>query len=577
MPNEDETIWITFNGEIYNFLDLRDGLMKRGHRFRSKTDSEVILHLYEEKGVRCLQDLRGMFAFGVWDAREGTLFLARDRLGKKPLYYWKNNDGIAFASEPKAFLADPTFNVQPNPHAIWHYLTYQYVPSPLSAFQGVQKLPPGHYLLVEDGKVLIERYWKLSYKQKCQLTEEEACEDLLARLREAVKLRLVSDVPLGAFLSGGTDSSTVVALMAEQNTSTVKTFSIGFEEKEYNELRYARLVAQRYGTDHHEFVVRPEAIDVLPKLVWHYNEPYADSSAIATYYLAQLTRQYVTVALNGDAGDENFAGYDRYLANVVAGRYLRIPHLVRRPLEVLIQTMLPSPGPRTFFSRVKRFFEAAAEPRERRYARWLSHFHSDLKSELCTEEFQQAAGSSDSVDLVLDVYGASDAQDIIDATLDVDVNTYLPDDLLVKVDIATMAHGLEGRSPLLDHEFMEFCASLPSHMKLRGRVKKYIFKRAIRNLVPPEIVERAKMGFGVPLDHWFRQDLREMAYDVLLSPRALGRGYFHATVVQRLLDEHVQGIRNWHLQLWNLMMLELWHQMFIDDRGTHTFHESMLR
>jgi len=243
----------------------------------------------------------------------------------------------------------------------------------------------------------------------------------------------------------------------------------------------------------------------------------------------------------------------------------------------LIQTMLPSPGPKTSFSRVKRFFEAAAEPRERRYARWLSHFHPDLKSELCTVEFQQAAGASDSVDLVLDVYRASDAQDIIDATLDVDVNTYLPDDLLVKVDIATMAHGLEGRSPFLDHEFMEFCASLPSHMKLRGRVKKYIFKRAIRNLVPPEIVERAKMGFGVPLDHWFRQDLREMAYDVLLSPRALGRGYFHATVVQRLLDEHVQGIRNWHLQLWNLMMLELWHQMFIDARGTHTFHDSMLR
>jgi asparagine synthase (glutamine-hydrolysing) len=565
MPNQDGTIWITFNGEIYNFEELRDDLLKAGHRFRSKTDTEVILHLYKEKGVECLHDLRGMFAFAIWDARERTLFLARDRLGKKPLYYRIDGEGIAFASEPKAFLADPGFKPQPNLEAISHYLTYQYVPSPFSAFQGIRKLPPAHYLLVKNGNVSIYRYWKLRYGLKRQLTEDEACEELLAGLREAVKIRLISDVPLGAFLSGGIDSGTIVALMAEMSASPVKTFSIGFEEKGYDETPYARLVAQRYGTDHHEFVVRPDAVEIFPKLVWHYGEPFADSSAIPTYYLAKLTRQHVTVALNGDAGDENFAGYDRYLANVLAGRYERIPQVLRRSFEALVRA-IPAPArSRTFLSRGKRFFEALAEPPERRYARWVSHFHPTLKAELCTEDFQRAAGGSDSVEMLLDVYRASDAPDFIDATLDVDVNTYLPNDLLVKVDIATMAHGLEGRSPLLDHEFMEFCASLPSHYKLRGRVKKYIFKKAVRGLLPQEIIERPKMGFGVPLETWFRRDLREMAYDLLLSPRAMGRGYFRKDVVQRLLDEHVQGLRAWHYPLWNLLMLELWHQMFIDN------------
>ncbi len=564
MSNEDGSVWIVFNGEIYNFRELRRGLEEAGHRFRSQSDTEVILHLYEEEGVKCLNRLRGMFAFAIWDAKERTMLIARDRLGKKPLYYAVDGDGIAFASEAKAFLADPRFIPRPNLEAISHYLTYQYVPSPLTAFQGVHKLPPAHYLLVRNGEITIERYWKLHYGHKRQLTDDEACEELLARLREAVKLRLISDVPLGAFLSGGIDSSAIVAIMAEQASSPVKTFSIGFEEKEYDELPYARLVAQRYGTDHHEFVVRPQATEIFSKLVWHYNEPFADSSAIPTYYLAELTRQHVTVALNGDAGDENFAGYDRYVANVLADRYGRMPRPLRRSLEALVRAIPAPPRARTLLSRGKRFFEALAEPRERRYARWVSHFHASLKAEICTEEFRRAAGGKDSVDLLLAAYQASDAPDLIDATLDVDVNTYLPDDLLVKVDIATMAHGLEGRSPMLDHEFMEFCASLPSHMKLRRRVKKYIFKRAVRDLVPQQVIERPKMGFGVPLDHWFREDLRDMARDVLLSPLSVGRGYFQKEVVQRLLDEHIRGVCNWHYQLWNLLMLELWHRTFID-------------
>ncbi len=564
MSTLDGAVWITYNGEIYNFQDLRSELEGRGHRFSTHSDTEVILAAYREYGVECLHRLRGMFAFALWDGSAQTLILARDRLGKKPLFYWLDADGIAFASESKAFLADAGFRPRPDAAALWHYLTYQYVPHPMSAFEGVRALPAGHYLSVQNGQVSVRQYWRLRYGKKRSLTEEEACAELLVHLREAVRLRLISDVPLGAFLSGGIDSSTVVALMAQLSEGPVKTFSIGFDEKEYDELAYARMVARLYRTDHHEFIVRPEAVSILPKLVWHYNEPFADSSAIPTYYLAQLTRQHVTVALNGDAGDENFAGYDRYLANVLANRVEWIPRPLRRLLHTALQAIPGGPASRTTFARGKRFLEAFIEPSERRYLRWVSHFHPTLKAELCTAEFARAAGAGDSTELLLAAYRASDASDLIDATLDVDVQTYLPDDLLVKVDIATMAHGLEGRSPLLDHEVMEFAASLPSSMKLRGTVKKYIFKRAVRELVPPEIIDRPKMGFGVPLDRWFRRDLREMAYDILLSPRTLDRGYFRRPVVQRLLDEHTRGVRVWHYQLWNLLMLELWHRMFID-------------
>ena len=562
MCTEDRELWITYNGEIYNFLALKADLEARGHRFRSRTDTEVILAAYRQFGVECLDRFRGMFAFAIWDARTRTLFIARDRLGKKPLSYWVDQDGIAFASEPKAFLADPSFRPEPDPSAISHYLTYQYVPHPFSAFRGVRKLPPAHYLLVKDGKISTERYWRLRYGDKRRLNETEACEELLWRLREAVRLRLISDVPLGAFLSGGIDSSAVVALMSEYGSSPVKTFSIGFDEKEYDELPFARLVAQRYGTDHYEFIVRPDATTILPKLVWHYNEPFADSSAIPTYYLAQMTRQHVKVALNGDAGDENFAGYERYVANVMADYSDRIPARVRSALQRLV-TRLPSSGRRGVLRKVKRFSEAISEPRERRYVRWMSHFHPSLKSELCRPEFLERA-AVDSVDILVKSYEASDALDFVDATLDVDVNNYLPDDLLVKVDIATMAHGLEARSPLLDHEFMEFAASLPSSLKLKGRVRKYIFREAVHDLLPNEIMNRPKMGFGVPIEQWFRRELREMASDLLLSPRAAQRGYFRAGTVAPLLDEHVRGDRPWHYQLWNLLMLELWHRMFID-------------
>jgi asparagine synthase (glutamine-hydrolysing) len=566
MKAHDADLHITFNGEIYNFVELRRELEQRGHRFQSRTDTEVILASYRQWGLDCLQHFRGMFAFALWDGAERRLFIARDRAGKKPLHYLLDDDGLAFASEPKAFLADPRFEARPDPAALSAYLTYQYVPSPMSAFAGVRKLPPAHSLVVQNGAVTIERYWKLSYARKRTLTENEACEELLARLREAVRLRLISDVPLGAFLSGGIDSSAIVALMAELSGAPVKTFSIGFEEDGFDELPHARVIAQRYGTEHHEFIVRPDAAEIFPKLVWHYNEPFADSSAIPTYYLSELARTHVTVALNGDAGDENFAGYRRYIPDQTAQQFQRLPVNVRDAVHGIART-LPAPGrSESILYRGRRWLRRVADSPIGNYSRRVTMFDGDLKAELCEPEFLAASGDEREAAILAAAFGASDAPDLLDALLDVDVSYYLPDCLLVKVDIATMAHGLEGRSPMLDHEFMEFAASLPSQMKLRGNHTKYIFKRALRSLLPPETIDRPKQGFSVPIGAWFKRDLRELSGDLLLDGRLAARGYFRPGAVERLLDEHWRGAADWHTQLWTVLMLESWHRTFIDER-----------
>jgi len=563
MAYADGRFQITFNGEIYNYRELRADLQQKGHRFRTQSDTEVILAAYAEYGAASVQRLNGMFALGIWDRAERTLFLARDRVGKKPLYYRFDDDGIAFASEPKAFLADPGFSSRPDFAAIDWYLSYQYVPAPLSALAGVRRLEPAHYLIAGRGAATPQRYWRLQYGRKVRISEQEATEEVLARLDAAVRRRLVSDVPLGAFLSGGIDSGSIVALMAKASSSPVKTFSIGFEEDAYNELPFARMVAERYATEHHEFVVRPDAVALVPKIAWHYNEPYADSSAIPTFYLSELTRRHVTVALNGDGGDESFAGYDRYHAVALAKRLDRLPVAARRGIVSAVNT-LPHGRTRSPLGRARRFVEAMQLPAERRYCRWVMHFTPEVKAWLCTPGFREAAGARDPDELLLERYRASDAPNIVDATLDVDLHTYLPDDLLVKVDIATMAHGLEARSPLLDYELMEFAASLPTTWKLKGRVKKYILKKAVEGLVPAAILSRPKMGFGVPIEQWFRNELREFAADLLLSKRAIERGYFHRGAVERLLEEHATRKRSWHYQLWNLVMLEMWHRQVVE-------------
>jgi asparagine synthase (glutamine-hydrolysing) len=567
-------VTVVFNGEIYNFPALRRDLEQRGHRFHGRSDTEVLLAAYLEFGVECLSRLRGMFAFAIWDARDQSLFVARDRVGKKPLHYRVDSDGISFASEAKAFFAESSFTASPNLEAISHYLTYQCVPSPFSAFEGVQKLPPGSYLLVKNGEVSVHRYWRLRYTPKRELSEADAAAELLDRLREAVRIRLVSDVPIGAFLSGGIDSSTVVALMAGLSDSPIKTYSIGFAERDYDELPYARMIAQRYGTDHHEFIVRPDAVEVIPKLAWHYDEPYADESAIPTYYLSQLTRQHVTVALNGDGGDESFSGYSRYVPDPRFERFDELPAAIRRAALQFVRSLPDSNRSDTVLARAHRWQARAADSREMRYARRMMHFSPELKRRLCIDELGAEVRRCDATRLVGEIFATSDAKDFIDAMLDVDVNSYLPDCLLVKVDIATMAHGLEGRSPLLDHEFMDFAAKLPVDLKRRGAEGKYLFKRAVADLLPNEILDRPKMGFGVPLDHWFRDDLRDMVSDLLLTGSSTRRGLFDTAVIQRMVTEHTSGIARWEDQLWNLLMLEQWFRTFIDRRPSIADHRS---
>lgn len=567
MSNEDGTIWITFNGEIYNFPGLREDLIRRGHRFRSKTDTETVLHLYEEDGPACVRALRGMFAFAIWDGRTRTLLLARDRVGKKPLYYQMDDRGLRFASEIKAILMDPEVEVTPDAEAIHHYLSFGYVPHPATAYRGIRALPPAHVATVRDGRLTIERYWRLRYGVKHRGSEADLARELLRRLEEAVKVRMISDVPLGAFLSGGIDSSAVVAMMSRHGAEPVRTFSIGFEAAEYDERRYGRLVAERFGTRHEEFVVRPDAAAILPTLVWHYDQPYADSSAIPTYYVAQMTRRHVTVALNGDGGDEGFAGYERYVAQRLAGRLDWVPAGARRWLQAALGLVSRGARRGSLRARGRRFLDGLLQPPDRRYSRWVFHFTADRKADLYQPDFAAAVSKMESEELLVRAFRASDAPDMVDAVMDVDTRTYLPDALLVKMDVAAMAHGLEARSPFLDHHLLEFAAGLPSHLKLRGTEKKILLRTALQGILPDAVLDRPKMGFGVPIDRWLREDLRPLVYDTLLSRRATDRGHFRPEVVRAYLDEHMREEAHWHYLLWNLLMLELWHRTFIDGDG----------
>jgi asparagine synthase (glutamine-hydrolysing) len=391
--------------------------------------------------------------------------------------------------------------------------------------------------------------------------------EIIERLKEAVRIRLISDVPLGAFLSGGIDSSAMVAMMSGIMNEPVKTFSIGFKEEAYNELKYAKMIADKFRTNHTEFIVEPRAIEVLPKLVWHYNEPFADSSAIPTYYVSKLAREHVTVILNGDGGDENFAGYGRYVANefsrMIHGFF---PTSIAKTLLPLVMLLPHGKDPSNFFWRLKRFLQEYIKSPEMRNAHWLCHFTTEMKDDLYTNDFSTRVLSMDSFELLLDKYKEAEAESFLDKTLYADVMMYLPDDLLVKVDVASMANSLEARSPFLDHEFMEFVARIPAELKLKGRTTKYILKEALKGILPDEVLFREKMGFGVPIDHWFRNELKEMAYDTLLSGGAMQRGYFKREVVKKILDEHTSGRWNWQNHIWNLLMLELWHRMFIDGK-----------
>ena len=474
MSNHEGTVWVTFNGEIYNFEELKRDLCAHGHHFRTRSDTEVLLHAYEQFGHDCVKRFRGMFAFGIWDSRRQSLFLGRDHVGKKPLYYAHFDRQFVFASEMQALLEHPGIKREVDLSAIDDYLTYGYVPSPKTAFNGVFKLPPAHTLTLaitsesDPPRLEIEPYWRLAYSPKLNLSEDDAAAELLEVLTEAVRLRMVADVPLGALLSGGVDSSLIVALMSRLADRPIKSFSIGFDDHSFNELPHARKVAAHCGTDHHELVVRPDDMAILPTLVRHYGEPYADSSAIPTYHVARLTRQHVTVALSGDGGDECFAGYERYLGNQLATWYQRIPGRLRSGVIEPVARMIPEPlHPQHRLGQARRFLLSASQPWEKRYVRWVSYFAPEAKTDLYTPEFAAHLGQYDSTAWLssrLDALrraGLSPA----DSLLAADVGSYLPEDLLVKMDIASMANSLEARSPFLDHKFMEFAARLPMEFK----------------------------------------------------------------------------------------------------------------
>jgi len=572
MSTGDGRCWIVYNGEIYNFQELRRELETRGTRFRSHSDTEVILEGYRVWGDAVIDRLRGMFAFALWDSTLQRLLLARDRLGKKPLYWAKQGDALVFGSELKALMAWPGFKSALDYEAIHQYLTYQYIPAPRTIFQAVSKLPAAHKIVAqrEVGGWRVtpaERYWRLpvpTNKPAASFNAVERQEELVELLRESVKLRMISDVPLGAFLSGGVDSSAVVAMMAQLSPQPVKTFSIGFPQAEYDETRYARMVAARYGTDHQELILEPHAAEVLPKLIWHYNEPYADASMIPTYYVSEMTRRHVTVALNGDGGDEAFIGYPRYDTVRRLADLDYVPAVWASKIARALRSLPRRVRHNRYSSRLELLAQRLSERTvkcSQRYANSIVSFTDSNKNEAYGEAmvpFQQ----SSALDL-LDQY-FDEAPDFVSGANWADTHTYLPDDLMVKVDIASMAVSLESRSPLLDHRLMEWAFSLPASVKTPNGIAKGLFKKAMEPYLPHELLYRPKMGFGCPIDHWLRSDLKEMAHDVLLSDRASARGIVKRDYVERMLQEHLAGTNLHHTRLFGLLNLELWFRMWAD-------------
>jgi asparagine synthase (glutamine-hydrolysing) len=559
--NEDGSVVVVLNGEIYNYAELRRELSRAGHYLATRGDTEVIAHLYEEHGLDCLSRLRGMFSLALWDSRLHRLFLARDRVGKKPLYFSLRGGVLSFASELRALLQDPGVPREVDPEAIDAYLAYGYVPAPGSIFRGVSKLPPAHRLVYQEGSLAIERYWRLDYGAKRRVADPgELHERIRASLRTAVRRRLVADVPVGAFLSGGIDSSAVVAAMAEQSPRPVKTFSIGFADQAFDELPRARLIAERFSTEHHELVVEPDAIEMLPRLVRQYGEPFGDHSALPCFYLAELAREHVTVALNGDGGDESFAGYQRYSSNLLAARLESLPAGLRRAIGAAGSLAGSPSDPRALRSRAQRFAGRLGGDREERYLSQVSVFDAAGRAALYPPEFAERVAPSAAAAALLDPWREASGAALLDQLLEVDATVYLPGDLLAKIDVATMAFSLEARSPLLDHELMELAASIPPAHKANGMQRKIALRGALRGWVPDAVLDGPKRGFELPVARWLRGELAPFAREVLLDRASAERGWARPAAVEALLDEHAAGEADHGRRLWALLALELWAQ-----------------
>lgn len=562
--NEDETIWVVFNGEIYNFPELRRELEARGHTFYTHSDTEVIVHLYEEMGADCVKKLRGMFAIALYDERRQSLLLARDRLGKKPLHYALHNGRLLFGSEIKTILAVAPELAELNSEGLLQYFYFGYIPDPHTAFQQIHKLPPAHLLEYVNGEVRLREYWDVpEYGTHPAMSEEECLEELERRLEEAVRIRLISDVPLGALLSGGVDSSIIVALMARVSSRPVKTFSIGFQAEQFNEAEYARLVAERFETDHHELVLDPNLEETLTYLSGMLEEPFGDASMLPTYYVCRMARQHVTVALSGDGGDELFAGYDRYLVAMERRKYDRIPRWLGRLYREQVHDRMPA----GMYGK-NLAWNASLSPRDR-YLDDVSFFPAlHRERSLFTNEFlERATRLPDPLRQWQRYYDDAPADDRLSRLMYLDMKTYLTADILTKVDRMSMATSLEARVPMLDHEFVEWVAALPVEWKFRTGTRKYVLKKLAERLgIPSELLHRRKQGFQLPLVEWMRSEMKDQFLRVLLEPRTLQRGYFKPEAVQALVEEHTQGRRNRSGLLWRMLVLELWHRNFMESR-----------
>ena len=563
LSNEDGTVWVSFNGEVYNFQTLKVDLEQKGHFFRTNSDTEVIVHAYEEWGEKAVERFRGMFAFAVWDEVRQKLLLARDRVGKKPLYYLPEQDRFLFGSEIKAILEAPDVSRNLDLTALSDYLSLLYVPSPKTIFAAIRKLPAAHYAVVTPDNFEVKQYWNLPFYPEHEFSEDRMIEDLLGIFDEATRLRMISEVPLGAFLSGGIDSSAVVGSMTQASQEPVITNSISFSVSKYNEIRYARQVSELFSSDHHEFHVTPDAIPVIEELAWHYDEPFADSSAVPTYYVSKTARNNVIVALSGDGGDENFAGYRRYYFDQ-RENFVRnlVPRPLRRPFFGGLGKLYPKADYLPQIFRGKAFISNVARDPVDAYFFSVSAFDEHQKHKLLNADVFQSLGRYSTLDLFYEVYGNAPAENHLAKIQYLDIKTYLCEDILTKVDRASMAVSLEVRCPLLDHVFMEYAARIPSRLKLVGVNGKHIFKKALKRYLPEDILYRKKMGFGVPILEWLRNDLKSYARDLVLDGEAT-RIYFQPTYLEKMWNEHQKGLRNWATELWIIMMLNLWYRKFV--------------
>ena len=559
MYSNDKNYVISFNGEIYNFLELRTNLQNLGYKFDTKTDTEVLLNSYIEYGVDCLNRIRGMFAFGIWDKLKKELFLCRDRIGKKPLYYYYDGENIAFASEIKSILQLPDIKKNIDPTSLIDYLKYLYVPHPKSIYKNIFKLDPGHFLIYKDGRIKINQYWDIDFSEPIHGNENDIAEQLLALITESVKTRLISDVPLGAFLSGGIDSSAVVSLMSKTMSEPVKTCTIGFDDQKHNEAIYAKEFSRQNRTEHYEYYVKEEVGDIIKKLVWHFDEPFADSSMVPTYHVSRIAKEIVTVAISGDGGDESFAGYGKYAIDQFENSVRNIvPQFMLNMLNAVFGSFQNGIGKKVY----SLTSNAALSPGKGFYIT-NTFFSENMCVELLADKLKKEINSYNPYEHTCRYYNKANGPDHVSKILYTDLKSFLPGDILVKVDRMSMANSLEVRSPLLDHKVIEFAARIPSTLKLKSKNKKIILKKAFEKILPHELMTRKKHGFDVPLDNWFRMDIKEMSHNYLFQKEYMNE-FFNVSKMKIIWDKHQTKRANYGTNLWSLFIFSLWYEMFVE-------------